>query len=429
MTDASSRPRVGNRILDSRPAAWLAFALVHGWLAWVCLFVRHDGMGDVSVVYRKWVGQALDAGGVVGIDTPWVYPILAIVPMLVAAVFGMTHYVAVWVAMAVVVNAVAFAFAVTSARIRAAWWWLAFLVVLGPIALARIDAITVSLGIVGVLLLATRPRAAGTVLAIAAWVKVWPAVLIAAAIVTMRSRGRILFSGVVVSVIIVTVALVLGSGARVFSFITEQTGRGLQVEAPVTTFWLWAAFAGQPGAGVYFDHQINTYQVRGVGVDAAAAVMTPLLAVVVAVVLVLGFRAVRGGRPAAQVLPALSLALVVALIAFNKVGSPQFIGWIAVPIVLGLVTHGVAFRTPAVLALMIGGLTQIVFPYLYSSLIALQPGMLVALTMRNILEFVLLGWAVAAVVRLRHPQSGDPHPQLPQFQQPQSQHPQSNVVS
>ena len=429
MTDATPRPRVGKRILGSRRAAWLAFALVHGWLAWVCLFVPHDGMKDVSVVYRQWVEQALDGGVVIGIDTAWVYPVLAIVPMLVAAVFGTTHYVAVWVALVIVLNAVAFAFAVTSARIRAAWWWLAFLVVLGPIALARIDAITVSLGIVGVLLLATRPRAAGTVLAIAAWVKVWPAVLIAAAIVTMRSRGRILFSGVVVSVIVVTVALVLGSGARVFSFITEQTGRGLQVEAPVTTFWLWAAFAGQPGAGVYFDRQIITYQVTGAGVDVAAAVMTPLLVAVVAVILVLGFRAVRGGAPAAQVLPSLVLALVVAVIAVNKVGSPQFISWIAVPIVLGVATHGASFRTPAVLALMIAGLTQVIYPYLYGSLIELNPAMLVVLTVRNILEFVLLGWAVAALVRLGHPQSGDLHPDPPQSGLPQSQHPQSKVVS
>ena len=420
MTDAAPRPRVGKRILGSRPAAWLAFVLVHGWLAWVCLYGRPDGINDVSVVYRQWVEQALDAGVVVGIDTAWVYPILAIVPMLVAAVFGATHYVAVWVALVVVVNAVAFAFVVTSARIRAAWWWLAFLVALGPIALARVDAITVSLGIIGVLLLATRPRAAGVMLAIATWVKVWPAVLIAAAVVTMRSRGRILFSGVVVSAIVITAALVLGSGARIFSFITEQTGRGLQVEAPVTTFWLWAAFAGQPGASVYFDQQIITYQVTGAGVDVAAAIMTPLLTVVVAVVLVLGFRAVRGGGLAAHVLPSLSLALVVALIAFNKVGSPQFIGWIAVPIALGLVTYGVSFRTPAVLALVIAGLTQVIYPYLYGSLIELQPAMLVVLTTRNILEFVLLGWAVAALARLRPPQSGGPHPQLPQSQLPQS---------
>ena len=31
-------------------------------------------------------------------------------------------------------------------------------------------------------------------------------------------------------------AVALGAGRTVFSFVTEQTGRGLQVEAPVTGF-------------------------------------------------------------------------------------------------------------------------------------------------------------------------------------------------
>lgn len=387
-------------MLRSPVAAWVAFALVHAWLAWVDLFGRHDGMNDVSIVYRQWVEQAVRGGPVVGIDSAWVYPILAILPMLAAAAFGISHFVGTWVALVVVVNAIAFAVIARGSRVRVAWWWLAFLTLLGPIALARIDAITVSLGLIGVLLLSSRPRLAGVVLALATWVKVWPAVLIAAAIVTLRSRGRVILSGALVSAAVVLTALLLGSGGRVFSFITEQTGRGLQVEAPITTFWMWAAFAGQPGASVYFDREIITYQVTGAGVDAAAAVMTAVLVVVVGVVLALGVRAVRAGAATAELLPALCLALVVALIAFNKVGSPQFIGWIAVPVVLGLAMAGRSFRTPAVVALCIAALTQVIYPYLYFALVSLNPGMLAALTMRNILEFVLFGWAVRQLARL-----------------------------
>ncbi len=406
MTDPTPRPSGVARILSSRVAVWLGFALVHAWLAWLCLFGRHEGMNDVAVVYRQWVEQALNSGIIVGIDTAWVYPILAIVPMLAAAAFGITNYLATWVWMIVALNAVAFAVMVRGARVGAAWWWLAFLFALGPIALARIDAVTVAFGIIGVLMLSTRPRLAGVMLAVATWVKVWPAVLIAAAVVTMRSRWRIALAGAAVTAVVVGGALLLGSGPRIFGFITEQAGRGLQIEAPVTTPWLWAAFAGQPGASVYFDQQIITYQVTGAGVDAAAAVMTPLLAVVVAVILVLGVRAVRAGSSVTQVLPALSLALVVALIAVNKVGSPQFIGWIAVPVVLGLAMDGRAFRTPAILALGIAALTQVIYPYLYFDLVTLQPGMLVALTLRNILEFVLLGWAIRALVSpIRQPQA------------------------
>ena len=45
----------------------------------------------------------------------------------------------------------------------------------------------------------------------------------------------------------------------------------------------------------------------------------------------------RGAR-ATEVLPVLALALVSGLIAFNKVGSPQFMTWLAVPVILGLAT-------------------------------------------------------------------------------------------
>ena len=82
-----------------------------------------------------------------------------------------------------IVNAAAFAVLLTRGRAVAvaAWWWLGFLAVLGPIALARIDSITVPIALAGMLLLATRPRIAAVLLTIAAWIKVWPAALVAAA--------------------------------------------------------------------------------------------------------------------------------------------------------------------------------------------------------------------------------------------------------
>ena len=403
MTDAAPRTRADVGRVSSHVFAWVGFVVTHAWLAWLCLYAPGFGMNDVSIVYRQWTEQAVNGGGVVGIDVAWVYPILAMVPMVTAALFGPANYVFAWLGLVIVLNAGAFALLIRGKRAPVAWWWLSYLLLLGPIALARIDAVTISLGIVGVVLLATRPRAAGIVLAVATWVKVWPAALIVAALVALPSRRRILLSGAVVSLVVIAVAVALGGGARVLSFVTEQTGRGLQIEAPVTTFWMWAAFTGQPGASLYFDSQIITYQVMGAGVDAAAGLMTPLMAAVVAAVVLLGVRAVWAGAPAAELLPPLSLALVMALIAFNKVGSPQFIGWIAVPIVLGLATRlasteAVSFRVPATLTLVIGALTQVLYPYLYGYLVTLNAAMLVTLTLRNLLEFALLGWAIRSII-------------------------------
>ncbi len=394
------------RAVASSPiTVWAAFVLAHLWLGLVNLYAPSQPLGDVTVVYRFWMDQAAQ-GTVVGIDTAWVYPIVAIVPMLASLLFGPDQYASTWLSMVMILNAVAFGFVTgwgrSRERVVLGWWWVGFLLLLGPIALGRIDSVTVPIAMVGVLVIATRPRAAAVLLTIATWIKIWPAAILLALVIAVRERWRIVATAAVVSAAIAGIALVLGSGQNVLSFITEQTGRGLQVEAPVSTIWLWRALSGVVGTYVYYDTGILTYQVMGEGTALAASVMTPLLLVVVAVIALLGIRSVRRGAQPADLLPPLALALVTAFIAINKVGSPQFASWLAVPIVLGIATRiagtGRSFRTPAALVLGIAGLTQLVYPYLYNELLNLDPLMLVVLTARNVLYFVLLGWAIHAIV-------------------------------
>ncbi len=390
------------RIGRNPVALWSAFILVHLWLGLVNLYGTGLPLGDVTIVYKFWSDQVFLAGFWVGIDSAWVYPILAIFPMLGAAAFGPGLYASTWLTMMLMLDAVAFASIIgwrrAARRAVAAWWWIGFLLLLGPIALGRIDTVTVALGIVAVSVVATRPWLAALVLAVAAWVKVWPAAIVGAMIMALRDRWRILAIALLVSVVVVGGALAFGSGANVLSFITQQTGRGLQVEAPVSTIWLWQAFAQAPGTYVYYDQHILTWQVTGDGVGFVSAIMTPIMVLVVIAVVLVAILALRRGAEPAVVLALLSLALVAALIAFNKVGSPQFIGWLAVPVILGLSTRTPEdrwwFSVPAALSAVAAGLTQAIYPYLYGWLLSLNPVMLVALTARNVLVFALLGWAV-----------------------------------
>ncbi len=135
--------------------------------------------------------------------------------------------------------------------------------------------------------------------------------------------------------------------------------------------------------------------------------MTPVLAVALIAVALLGILATRRGAPVTELLAPLALAFVTAFIAFNKVGSPQYITWIAVPVILGLATnatgHGRSFRVPAVGALLIAALTQYIYPYLYDDLLALQPTLLIALTVRNVLVIALMAWSVAQLWELSRP--------------------------
>jgi hypothetical protein len=392
---------------------WIAFILVHLWLGLLNLYAPGLPLGDVTNVYRYWMDLGVGNHYWVGIDTAWVYPIVAIVPMLVSIAFGQALVASTWLTMIMLLNAIALGVLTGWGRSRThiaiAWWWVAFLLLLGPIALGRIDSVTVPMAIVGVLVLASRPRAAAVILTIATWIKVWPAAILVSVVIAAKARVRVLVAAVATSAVIIAIALFLGSGANVFSFITEQTGRGLQIEAPISTFWLWQAFAGVPGTSVYYDREILTYQVQGNGVDAASSVMTPILAIVVLAIAVLGILAARNRAPVTEVLPSLVLALVTAFIAFNKVGSPQYITWLAVPVILGLATsaagHGRSFRTPATLAIVLAVLTQLLYPYLYIWLVYVNPVMLIVLTARNLLLFVLLGWAVTSLWQVARPGS------------------------
>ena len=119
-----------------------------------------------------------------------------------------------------------------------------------------------------------------------------------------------------------------------------------------------------------------------------------MLALAAVAVLLVGLRAQRRGVEIVRLFPTVVLALVLVLILVNKVGSPQFSTWLAAPIILGLVLEARAWWLPAGIALAIAALTQIVYPFFYDSLLAADPLLVSVLTLRNLLEVVLLGWAL-----------------------------------
>lgn len=396
-------------------ALWVAFILVHLWLGWLNLTADGMPLGDVTLVYRYWTDQVRAADFWVGIDAEWVYPILAIFPMLAVTLFGPENNEGAWLTLVMLLNAAAFAAIIgwraPARRPLAAWWWLGFLVLLGPISMGRIDAITIPLAIIGLLIALKHPLAATLLFTVGAWMKVWPAALVGALVVTLRDRWRILATAIGFSAAIIGLALLYGSGANVLSFLWQHTGRGLQVEAVVTTPSLWQAFAGQPDTEVYYSHDILTYQVSGAGVEVLSALMTPLLVLAVLAVTLTAALAVSRGAQPTDLLAPLSLALVTALIVFNKVGSPQIMSWLAPPVILGLALSaraaGRSFGIPAILSLAIAALTQVIYPYLYGWLLALDPAMLAAITVRNAMLIVLFGWSVTVLVRLA---AGPPRP-------------------
>lgn len=389
---------------------WSAFIGLHVLFAWIASWHASVPYNDVTGVYRGWLDEAA-AGRIPGIDTEFVYPVVALVPMALADLIGgHERYGNAWMVVVLALDLLALGRLTLRGRERAGadrrraigWWWVAFTALLGPIAFGRIDAITAPIAILAILWLRSRPALAGALLTLGAWIKVWPAALFAAAFVALRRRWRLVGAAVAVcAAVLAGVVAIGGAGAlpNALSFVTEQTGRGLQLESTAASGFLLLAALGLGDYEIAFDEEILTMQISGPGTAAASAILTPLMLVLVLALVVLAVRAQRRGMGAAGRLSALALGIVAAFIVANKVGSPQFIVWLGPVIVLGMLVNGHRFGAVAAIGLCAAALTQLIYPWYYWQIIAATPAGALTLLVRNLLVAALLVWSFARLQR------------------------------
>jgi hypothetical protein len=394
--------------LETPRTLLLGFVTIHGIFLVALLPTMLTGqvLGDLPL-YRSWAELGLAHHVWQGIGLQWVYPIGALGPIVFADLGGPHLYQFLWFLLTAALNAGAVAALSSLGRrprgFAAAWWWLLLCFVLSPVALLRLEGVTGPLVILGLVLLARRPVAATTLLAVATWIKVWPAAVLLAVIgASPRRRTVAVTSGLVTAAIVASV-WAAGGLRFIAGFVTMQSGRALQLEAPVTTPWVWLAALGRPDSFIYHNLRISTEEVSGPGAQVAAAVMTPLMFIAIAAIFVLMLVALRRTRDASHLLLIGALALVSAFVVFNKVGSPQYMLWIAPVVTVGLARSWLQWRTPAYLMTAIGVLTTLVFPVLYLPLLDGNPIAVLILTVRNGLLVILLGWSVARLWSMAAP--------------------------
>ena len=388
---------------------WVAFGAVHAWLVLVGVVLLPRKAFYDLVLYRNWVGLGLHGGPWPVLDVPSVYPVGALVPMLIPAAISTTStaaYALGWSALVTALDAVAVRALVRRGGTRGAGWWLVFLVLLGPVAMGRIDAIVAPIVIVALLASTRRPAVAAGLITVAAWIKVAPGVLLLPLLTIARRRLRDVVAPAALVTGGIVAAVALGGGLRyVASFLSAQDARGLQVEAVSASPWVLAALA-RDDVRVLLNVRLATWEIVGPGTAGVARALDLVLPLAVVGLAALIWRA--RARPL-DVLAWAPLALVTLLIVANKVGSPQYIGWLAPPIAvavasrtpgLGPPTPDSGFRTRiAGLALLIAVLTQVVFPLSYRSLLTGNALIAVILVVRNVALVALLG---AVTARLAH---------------------------
>ncbi|WP_256728916.1 DUF2029 domain-containing protein [Microbacterium oleivorans] len=375
------------------------------------LIIAGGTEGDLPL-YRQWAQDAVQGTWPI-IDFTWVYPAGALLPVVAPIAFGPYLYQLVWLLMLTAANWLAIV-SIAGGRLQrisaypAAWYWLLSVLLLAPVSMLRLEGVAAPLAIAGLVWVARRPVVAGALIALATWIKVWPAAIAAAVVAVCRGRRRVALGGLGASAVIVAGIVAAGGASNLLSFLTIQGQRAPQLEAPIATPWVWATIWNMPGARIRQNYELATREVIGHGATAAGEVVGWLMIaafVAIAVLLLRAratwvARAVRTDLAESRLVVLGAFAMTAALIVFNKVGSPQYMLWLAPIVVVGLLVEPERWRTPARWMAVTSLLTTLVFPIFYMPLVGGDAFAASLLLARNVLLVALFVWSVQALWRV-----------------------------
>lgn len=359
-----------------RPSTWPAVAAAavllgvsfYALVAWL----EQGQLSDVPVYVHY--SDLVRGGAVPYRDFRFEYPPAALPAMLLPAYMSWSYATSFAVLMGVCGAGciAAAASALRAAGAGAGRTWVALLaigvspLVLGSLFDTRFDLWPTLLAVAALAaLVRERPVVSGALLGLGFAAKLWPAVLLPIALVHLwRRRGRVGAVAVVSGFVVVAAAClvpfaVLGPhGLR--AMFADQLGRPLQIESLGAAVLMAAQHLGMTPLATVTSHGSQGLSGRGAGL--AADLSTALEVLAVGAIWVAFARRRSAGGEAVLVAAA---ATVAALVAFDRVLSPQYLIWLApfIPLVRGV--RGVLAGGLLFLAL---GLTQTWFPWHYWSL-------------------------------------------------------------
>lgn len=321
-------------------------------------------VGDPSWQYPPGAGLLFAASGALGID----------------AVIG-------FVVLALLADAALTALLVRASRRTnrvPAWTWVLGGFLIGPLLLTRFDVFPALAAAGAVLLAARHPAWAGVAAGIGALLKAWPVLTLGA---LRRRHLPVGITTLIVTAVAITAVVTAWAGGAV-SFLGEQRERGLQIESVAALPYL---LMGDPETTLrYGAFEIGSPSASGVGLA-----ITAFGAVVIA-----GFAALRllgrlEGAPGGDVV----LALVLVSVATSRVFSPQYDIWIVAIAAAALAHPASRMRTVTWWLLVMTGLTQIIFPWAYGSLLEAVPYAVALQTVR--IAILVIATIAACVIVVR----------------------------
>ena len=268
-----------------------------------------------------------------------------------------------------------------------AWYWVCGVPLLGAVTVTRFDTVAVALSVAAVCLTG-RGVVRGALAGAGAAVKVWPVTVLAG---MPPGQGR---RGLAAAGAVLAAACVLFS-SQTARFLAHQAARGVEIESVAATPFMIGRQAGWPGTALF---RFGAYQLSGPHV--ALAQDASRLGLVLVVAAVLGWRLLIAAghvrwRP--EFLADAPLAATLLFLVVSPVLSPQYLLWVTGLAAACLATGRTTQRPAALAVLAAAGLTQLIFPIGWLSLLSgsdVATGVLAARNALLVLAAALSCWRI-----------------------------------
>ena len=378
---------------------WPGISMV--WLATRTALYLHatvPGRDGDAGLYQRWYACCLSHGAFPAADPRWQYPPgAALVFWLPGRLPG--SYVENFMVLAIGCDLAITLMLCSRARrggsLAGAWYWVCGVPLLGPVIVGRFDVVPVALSVAAVCVTG-RGGVRGALTGAGAAVKVWPVTLLAGMAPGQQRRGL-----AAAAAVLAAVCAIFASATG--SFLAHQNARGVEIESVAATpFMIWRQ-AGWRGTMVY---QFGAYQLNGGHV--ALAQDATGLGLALAAAAVIGWRLlIASGR--ARWRPEFAadapLAATLLFLVASPVLSPQYLLWVTGLAAACLATGQTTQRPAALAVLAAAGLTQLIFPIEWPSLVHGSDAVTGLLAARNVLLVVaaaLSCWRILSVTSPRH---------------------------
>jgi hypothetical protein len=299
--------------------------------------------------------------------------------------------------------------------------WLAAVPALGATAYARFDLFPGIMVGLAVLYAARRPKVAAAFAAFATGAKYWPILVIPALAASRAARRGVVLTVGATGITLAGLSLILGGWDRLWTPLSYQSERGLQIESVFATPAMFAWGHGGSASGYAVDYtEWKAYDISGPLVEALLLAATVASVVVGALVILwwaLAWNRLSGER-SEETIVWLVLATVAAFLVTNKVLSPQYMLWLLPAASAGLVLlRGRARRRLGIWSFVLVAVTLLtheIFPRMYGYMLTFDeigsPWITEVLAWRNGLLVLLFLYAAWRTTRLLAalPETGRP---------------------